>query len=113
MAETDRAEFMRRLAEFEWYHTVELAPGVLTPGRYDHRRYLRHYELPDDLSGKTVLDIGAASGFFSFEFEKRGGRVTAVDPPTWMAHDFGPRYQLDKPLSEAERYLRDPILFAK
>jgi len=29
-----------------------------------------------------VLDIGSATGFFSFEFEKRGATVTSVELPT-------------------------------
>lgn len=111
---TDPAEdLVARMRELEWYHTVELAPGVLTPGRYDHRAYLEHYGLPEDLSGQRVLDVGAASGFFSFELERRGGEVTALDLPHWMAHDFGPRYRPDRPLEEAERYLREPLAFAK
>jgi hypothetical protein len=40
----------------------------------------------------TVLDIGAASGFFSFEMERRGGLVIATDLPSMPDHDFGPVY---------------------
>jgi hypothetical protein len=41
------------------------------------------YGFPD-VHGKRVIDIGRASGFFSFEFERRGAaQVVAVDmPPT-------------------------------
>jgi tRNA (mo5U34)-methyltransferase len=113
MHEPERTRSTPPVDEHDWYHTIELGPGVFTPGRYDHRRYLRYYELPEDLKGKSVLDIGAASGFFSFELEKRGGRVTALDLPAWMDHDFGPLYRPDKPLAEAERYLHDPLQFAK
>ena len=51
------------------------------------RRFDRRLELlriPDDLSGLSVLDIGAWHGFFSFECERRGAdRVLAVDRFAW------------------------------
>lgn len=66
-----------------WYHTIDLGHGVVTPGIFDHRPHLAHYGFPADLSGQSVLDAGAANGFFAFEFERRGARrVLAVDIPT-------------------------------
>lgn len=96
-----------------WYHTVDLGGGVVTKGIYDHRPYLERYGFPADLRGKTVLDVGAASGFFSFEFERRGAAVTATDLPRWMDHDFAPKYEPDLAPAAAESYLRDPFLFAR
>ena len=41
--------------------------------------------MTQDLSGITVLDIGAWDGFFSFEAERRGAkRVLATDLPAWV-----------------------------
>lgn len=40
---------------------------------------LRSFGLPDDLSGKRVLDIGPWDGFYSFEMERRGAEVVAID----------------------------------
>ena len=52
---------------------------------------LESLRLPD-LRGKTVLDIGAWDGFFSFEAERRGARrVLALDHYIW-ALDF-PNYR--------------------
>jgi tRNA (mo5U34)-methyltransferase len=44
-----------------------------------------HYTgMPDDLTGWSVLDIGAWDGFFSFEAERRGARrVVALDHVIW------------------------------
>lgn len=73
-----------------WYHTIELAPGVVTPGRYDLRPLLPLYALPDDLRGKTALDVGTGSGFFAFELERRGAaRVVATEVAGWHALDRG------------------------
>ena len=87
--------------------------GIVTPGHYNHRPYLKYYGIPDDLSGKNVLDIGAASGFFSFEMEKRGAKVTATELKTWMEHDFGPYYRPDRPLEELSCYLDEPFKLVK
>jgi SAM-dependent methyltransferase len=61
-----------------WYHTLELAPGVVTPGRVDLRA-LAIKVLPDDLRGRRALDIGSFDGFWAFEMERRGAEVVAID----------------------------------
>jgi tRNA (mo5U34)-methyltransferase len=70
----------------EWYHSIELAPGVVTPGRSPievWRKELDDLCLPD-LAGKSVLDIGAYDGYFSFAAERLGAaRVTALDHYVW------------------------------
>src|SRR3954470_10040274 len=61
-----------------WYHTIELAPGVVTPGQIDHRGVAGRV-LPRDLSGKRALDVGTFDGFWAFEMERRGAEVVAID----------------------------------
>ena len=40
----DRAELERRIKAIPvWYHTMELAPGVVTPGEFDMRPYVADY----------------------------------------------------------------------
>ena len=68
------------IASRQWYHTIEVAPGVFTPGRYNPATLLDTMGFPKDFTGKTVLDIGCYDGFFSFEAERRGAkRVLATD----------------------------------
>jgi len=75
---SDRARQL--IGSREWYHTIEVAPGVFTPGRYSPSALLDTMGFPKDFTGKTVLDIGAYDGFFSFEAERRGARrVLATD----------------------------------
>lgn len=84
----DTAEKQRRVGDYAWYHTVDLDDGVITPGQYDLRPLLPHYGLPDDLTGKTVLDVGPAHGFFAFELERRGAkRIVTAELARWSAHD--------------------------
>jgi tRNA (mo5U34)-methyltransferase len=64
------------------YHTIELPDGSVLPGLQstEHLRWrLGLFGLPEDLHGKRVLDIGAWDGWFSFECERRGAEVVAVD----------------------------------
>src|SRR5436190_6788318 len=61
-----------------WYHTIELAPGVVTPGQIDLRGVV-DLVLPRDLSGRRALDVGTFDGFWAFELERRGAEVVAID----------------------------------
>lgn len=62
-----------------WYHRIELAPGVITPGVNDSDNSLKAMDLPEKLDGKRVLDVGARDGYFSFAAEARGAEVLAID----------------------------------
>jgi tRNA (mo5U34)-methyltransferase len=78
-----------RVAAIRWFHSIELAPGLITPGADRTAERLDILELPADLSGKTVLDIGAWDGFFSFEAERRGAaRVVAADSFAWSGANW-------------------------
>jgi SAM-dependent methyltransferase len=70
-----------------WYHTIELAPGVVTPGRADWRHAAPKL-LPDDLKGKRALDVGTFDGFWAFELERRGAEVVAIDVETVDAAEW-------------------------
>jgi tRNA (mo5U34)-methyltransferase len=69
-----------------WYHTLELAPGVETPGMFDLRPIANRLPWPD-VRGKRCLDVGTFDGFFAFELERRGAaEVVATDitnPEGW------------------------------
>jgi tRNA (mo5U34)-methyltransferase len=70
----------------QWYHTLELAPGVVTPGWFDLRTVAPQV-LPASLAGKRCLDVGTFDGFWAFELERRGASevvaVDIVDPRAW------------------------------
>jgi tRNA (mo5U34)-methyltransferase len=83
-----RREHLRQLAESVpfWWHSIDLGEGIVTKGHKTPsvlQAELKCQQLPD-LRGKTVLDIGAWDGFFSFEAERRGARrVMALDHYVW------------------------------
>jgi tRNA (mo5U34)-methyltransferase len=68
-----------------WFHNMDLR-GVWTApdhflGNYPNEKFQRFApHLPEDLSGKSVLDIGCNAGFYSIEMKRRGAdRVVAID----------------------------------
>ena len=63
-----------------WYQTIPVKDGIITPGTVDSIQRLHLLAVPDDLSGKTVLDIGCNSGMLCFECKKRNAdRVVGID----------------------------------
>jgi Methyltransferase domain len=93
MIAEQRDRLAAEVARYHWYHTLELADGVVTRGMFDHRPAVGRYMLPQDLSGMRCLDVGTMDGFWAFEMERRGAaEVVAVDlssvddldwPPQW------------------------------
>src|ERR1700730_15040284 len=79
------AEFARlreELSKLGWYHSIELPDGRVIKGLQtleQMRERIARFPIPQDLRGKRVLDIGAWDGWFSFEMERRGATVVAVD----------------------------------
>ena len=71
---------IQRMNEIDWFHSIPLKDGIVTPGRDDSMSKMKQVCLPEDLSGKSVLDIGAWDGFFSFQAEKNGADYVAFGP---------------------------------
>lgn len=90
-------EIKRRVAELRWHHSIDLGHGIITPGQDNSPRKLQRLNIPASLAGKTVLDVGAWDGFFSFEAERRGAsRVLATDSYSWNgSHDWGDKRGFD------------------
>lgn len=86
-----------------FYHTIDLPGFGEVPGHWDLRdcvdKYLGNY----DFSSKRALDIGAASGFLSFEMEKRGAEVVSFDLGEGADWNIVPHYKLKDELDEIKR----------
>lgn len=76
------------LENYYWYHTIDLGDGLVTPGAYDFRSQWPAFGFPDSMAGMRVLDVGSATGFFAFEFERRGAEVVSVELPSLAAWDM-------------------------
>jgi tRNA (mo5U34)-methyltransferase len=82
-------DLRRRAEQVRWFHTMDLGNGITTSGATDPAIFVPRLGLPD-LTGRTVLDVGAWDGFFSFEAERRGAaRVVATDSYSWGGAGWG------------------------
>ena len=76
-----------------WFHTFALAPGIYTRGIARDHGYRLSVLGADRFAGRSVLDVGAFDGFYSFLAEVRGARrVVAVDNEQyvdWVRARFG------------------------
>jgi tRNA (mo5U34)-methyltransferase len=103
--ETARRLGFDEAATFFWYHTIDLGDGLITPGIYDYRDTVGAFRFPESMRGMTVLDVGSATGFFAFEFEKRGARVISVELPSLEDLDRFPGQTTEQLLAKIERML--------
>jgi tRNA (mo5U34)-methyltransferase len=88
-------QIIERVAPLEWYHSIDLGHGVVTPGFVDHRDQLPYYQLPASLQGMRCLDVATYDGYWAFEMERRGAaEVMALDVARWADCDV-PRVILD------------------
>ena len=68
-----------------WFHNIDLGGVPTAPdhflGDYPNFKFARFASLlPDDLTGRSVLDIGCNAGFYSVEMKRRGAaRVLGID----------------------------------
>src|SRR5204862_763819 len=87
----NRDELQARADGIRWWHSIDLGHGIVTRGvDAAQAERLSRLHLPSSLSGRSVLDIGAWDGFFSFEAERRGAaRVVATDYYAWHGLGWG------------------------
>src|SRR5260370_11182880 len=86
------AEAINELGIDAWHHSFTLSDGTRVTGGKTPEVLAREFEAifgPIDMQGRSVLDIGAWNGAFSFEAMRRGAaRVLAVDLYTWIDPPF-------------------------
>src|SRR5438105_1875926 len=85
-SQLSREQIERRVRELgQWFHNLDLNGVQTAPdhflGDYPAVKWRRFaHAIPDDLTGKSVLDIGCNAGFYSLEMKRRGAeRVVGVD----------------------------------
>jgi tRNA (mo5U34)-methyltransferase len=84
-----KKEIKKLFDSVTWYHTFNINHVInnKTNTSLQYQMWAAQ-NIPDDLSGKSVLDLGCADGFYSFLAESRGAkRVVAVDFMKWDGFD--------------------------
>jgi tRNA (mo5U34)-methyltransferase len=77
------SDLRTRADSLVWFHSIDLGDGVVTHGLSESAQTLRPEQLPL-FTGRTVLDIGAWDGYYSFLAERSGAaRVVALDHYVW------------------------------
>ena len=79
-------EIRQRVQELgQWFHNLDLRGVQTAPdhflGDYPQAKWQRFSAaIPEDLTGKSVLDVGCNAGFYSIQMKRRGAdRVVAID----------------------------------
>ncbi len=85
----DVDELRAEVGRIQWFHSIDLGNGIVTPGVDRSARRLKGIHMPPSLVGKSVLDIGTFDGFYAFEAERRGGKVVATDTAVWRNPHIG------------------------
>src|ERR671930_603318 len=71
---------LEAMSGLSWWHVIDVAPGVVTPGWWDLRPTAERMPWPRSLTGTRCLDVGTMDGFWAFELERRGAaEVVAID----------------------------------
>ena len=83
-------------ARIGWFHSIPLGNGLRTAGHKTPEHLdseIALWRFPDDLTGKTFLDIGCADGFWSqLAVTRHASRVLAIDEQVTV----GMRFMLDR-----------------
>jgi hypothetical protein len=83
------------LEECRFYHTMDVPGYGLQRGEWDLRGREPDYLGGIELDGKTVLEIGPASGFLTFWMERQGAEVVAYDLSPAHSIDVVPYARVD------------------
>jgi SAM-dependent methyltransferase len=102
----EQPRFVNRLEDCFFYHAMDLPGFGLVPAHWDLRGRFADYIGEVAVAGKTVLDIGTATGFLSFEAERHGAaRVLSFDMSDARQQAFLP--------FKDKLYYRDPERWAE
>ncbi len=100
-------------SECFFYHSMSLPDFGEIKGHWDLRDVVGSYLGNADFSGKRVLDVGAASGYLTFEIERRGGQVVSFDLDDGANWDVVPHYKLRDQLPDIRNAQSETLIKLK
>jgi tRNA (mo5U34)-methyltransferase len=96
-----------------WFHSIDLGGGIVTPEEVPHvvSEAMADIYFGIGIEGRSVLDVGAWDGFYSFEAERRGAsRVLAADYFSWGGGGTGDRKAFELARSTLGSRVEDRIV---
>jgi len=115
-----REELAKEIEKYNWYHRIEVAEGLVTPGnKMDYHpdiwAMIEKSMNELDYQGKKVLDVGCRDGYFSFRAERLGAEVVAIDNDLskGMKDLLIPHFKSSVQLQEANLYDITPDTFGQ
>ena len=103
--------FEEEMNAIKWWHPITIGDYV-TPGmNQETQGTFENLGLPESLKGKTVLDIGAWDGYYSFGCERLGAeRVVASDKYVWTNNEItGNWWNDDQGFNFAHKHLNSKV----
>jgi tRNA (mo5U34)-methyltransferase len=86
LSDNSSVDLRQTVENRQWYATLDLGPGVTTPGWFDHRHVAPKF-LPPMLTGARCLDVATFEGFWALQMQARGAEevvgVDLTDPRDW------------------------------
>lgn len=106
------------LEKMLFYQSIDLPKHGHIKGCWDHRSSMDVYLAHTNFENTTALDVGPASGFWSFEMERRGATVSALELGSndhWDAvpHLGKPTIELDKQLALNVERTKNAFIFSR
>ncbi len=89
-----------QMGQYRWYHSIPIGNGLFTPGKRSYENLsakLDMMQLPDDLTGCSLLDIGCNEGFYAIEAWQRGAS-TVLGLDNQQRKDVAAKFALIKKL---------------
>src|SRR5438105_1934433 len=92
-----------QVEDCDFYHSIDVPGHGAVEGQWDLRGAEAAYLGGIALQGRSVLEIGPASGHLGFWMERQGAVLTMLDLGPDNAWDFVPFKGLDLSAMQAER----------
>jgi tRNA (mo5U34)-methyltransferase len=112
----NRAEVQARVDSIEWYHDFDFGEGIVARSHIENVdivrlvwRFIEQQLDRIDFRGKSVLEVGAWDGYWSFYAERRGAAVVVATDDATQNWSDGRGLPLARELLESKIEIRQDV----